>query len=107
MGQSASALIDELHTAAMLPDDIGLHRKLKALKTTKDVANKPTVAMEVVEQGGLQPLAKCYNSSHPLVRVEAARAQKLGASLCTCAVAQEAMHRTDVVVRAQRMLHHI
>ena len=56
MGQSASALIDELHTAAMLPDDIGLHRKLKALKTTMVVANKPTIACEVVEQGGLQPL---------------------------------------------------
>ena len=92
--QSASALIDELHTASVLPDDTGLQRKLKALKTTKELANRPTVAVEVVEQVGLQPLAKCYNSSHPAVRVEAARAL---AALAVQSANQVEMGHPDVL----------
>lgn len=94
MGNSASALIDELHTAAMLPDDTGLQRKLKALRTTRELAKQDRVSLEVVEQGGLQPLAKCYNSSHPDVRVEAARTL---ASLAALPANQVEMGQNDVL----------
>ena len=94
MGNSASALIDELHTAAMLPDDTGLQRKLKALRTTRELAKQERVSLEVVEQGGLQPLAKCYNSSHPDVRVEAARTL---ASLAALPANQVEMGQNDVL----------
>tara|TARA_B110001452_G_C15222246_1_gene423692 strand:+ start:47 stop:2047 length:2001 start_codon:yes stop_codon:yes gene_type:complete len=94
MGNSASALIDELHTASMLPDDTGLQRKLKALRTTRELAKQERVSLEVVEQGGLQPLAKCYNSSHPDVRVEAARTM---ASLAALPANQVEMGQSDVL----------
>ena len=74
MGASASQLIDELHTSSQLPDVSGAKRKIAALKTVQEVGVDAEIAIQVIEQGGMQPLIKCYNASHPLVRCEAAKA---------------------------------
>lgn len=75
MGASASQLVDELHSSAQLPDEISVERKLKVLKTVQEMgAADPEIAVQVVEQGGMQPLLRSYNASHPRVRTEAAKA---------------------------------
>ena len=73
MGASHS-LIDEVHTASQLPDSGNVKRKLAALHTVQDLGRSPVASVQIIEQGGLQPLLACYNSQHPTVRVEAARA---------------------------------
>ena len=66
MGANSSALIDELHTASTLPDAVG--RKIKVLRAVQEHARSPGVSVQLVEQNGLQPLTRCYNSPHPTVR---------------------------------------
>jgi hypothetical protein len=74
MGASASALIDELHTSAQLSDDFAADRKLHALRQVQELGKDPEIALQIVENGGMLPLLGCYNSAHPLVRLEAAKA---------------------------------
>ena len=74
MGANSSTLIDDLHTSAQLPDEDAVDRKLKALREVQEVGRDPEVAVQIVEQGGMQPLLRCYNASHPHVRIEAAKA---------------------------------
>ena len=74
MGASASALIDELHTSAQLSDDFAADRKLHALRQVQELGKDPDIALQIVENGGMLPLLGCYNSAHPLVRLEAAKA---------------------------------
>ena len=74
MGAGTSSLIDDLHTSAQMPDELSVNRKLDALTQVQKLGDDPVTAMQIVEQGGMQPLLRCYNASHPMVRVEAAKA---------------------------------
>ena len=74
MGANSSTLIDELHTAAQLSDEDAVERKIDALRQVQAVAADPEIAVQIVEHGGMQPLLRCYNAAHPVVRLEAARA---------------------------------
>ena len=71
MGQGSSTLIDELHTAAALADEDAVERKLAALRQVQEVGKDAELAVQIVEHGGMQPLLRCYNAAHPLVRIEA------------------------------------
>lgn len=74
MGANSSSLIDDLHTSAQLADEVAADRKLRALREVQEVGTDPEIAQQIVEHGGMQPLLICYNSAHPQVRVEAAKA---------------------------------
>lgn len=74
MGAATSTLIDDLHTSAQMPDDLSVNRKLEALTAVQDLGNDPITAVQIIEQGGIQPLLRCYNAAHPSVRIEAAKA---------------------------------
>ena len=74
MGASSSALIDELHTSAQLSDDFAADRKLRALRQVQELGKDPEIALQIAENGGMLPLLGCFNSAHPLVRLEAAKA---------------------------------
>ena len=74
MGASASTLIDDLHTSAQMADELAADRKVKALKSVQELGKDPLTAVQIIEQGGIQPLLLCYNATHPVVRVEAAKA---------------------------------
>ena len=49
-------------------------RKLEALAAVQKLGEDPITAVQIIEQGGIQPLLRCYNAAHPLVRIEAAKA---------------------------------
>lgn len=74
MGAQTSTLIDDLHTSAQLPDEVSVNRKLEALKSVQQLGFDPITGVQIIEQGGIQPLLTCYNAAHPVVRVEAAKA---------------------------------
>eukprot|EP00966_Prymnesium_polylepis_P107343 2485271-Prymnesium_polylepis.1 len=78
--QQSSALIDEVHTAARLPDE-AIARKLSALKAARELGHDAVIAVQIVEQGGLQPLLRCYNAAHPKVRLAAAQALEVLAAV--------------------------
>ena len=74
MGAGASSLIDDLHTSAQMADEVAADRKLAALRSVQELGKDPLTAVQIIEQGGVQPLLQCYNATHPLVRMEAAKA---------------------------------
>ena len=74
MGAAASSIIDDLHTSAQMPDEIAAERKVSCLKQVQELGRDAPTAVQIIEQGGIQPLLQCYNATHPLVRVEAAKA---------------------------------
>ena len=74
MGANSSTLIDDLHTSAQLPDEDAAQRKIDALREVQVVGRDADIALQIVEHGGMQPLLRCYNATHPYVRIEAAKA---------------------------------
>ena len=74
MGAGTSSLIDDLHTSAQMADELAADRKLTALHSVQELGKDPETAVQIIEQGGIQPLLQCYNATHPIVRIEAAKA---------------------------------
>ena len=74
MGANSSTLIDDLHASVQVADEVATKRKLGALKAVQEYGQDPAIAVQIIEQGGMQPLLRCYNASHPHVRIEAAKA---------------------------------
>ena len=96
MGQGTSTLIDDLHTSAQMPDELSVKRKIDALKAVQHIAADPVSAVQIIEQGGIQPLLSCYNASHPTVRIEAAKTLAL---LATQPENQIEMGHDDILPR--------
>ena len=67
MGAAASSLIDDLHTSAQMPDEVSVNRKLEALAAVQHLGFDPITGVQIIEQGGIQPLLRCYNAAHPIV----------------------------------------
>lgn len=92
MGNESSNLIDELHTTGPLPD-VNLSRKLTSLRAVRTAAASSRAdSTQIVQQGGLVPLGHDFLSTHPLVRLEAART--------LCALSRNPANRTELSMEA-------